>query len=114
MEHRLFEKAASELEIPVEKYLQLVELFVEDSRTQLEALSKAIDTSDRQTADTVAHHIAGAAENLEFNDFAHAARSLREILSSPDREAVQLRERLEQVLQEFRTVENRIKGQESN
>ena len=82
MEHKSFEQAAAELEISVDAYLRMVRLFTEDTRSQLIQLEAAIQARDTESADRITHHIAGAAENLEFTTFARAARQLRVALAS--------------------------------
>ena len=114
MKYPQFEQAAADLEVSVETYLQMVRLFLDDTRSQLEALESAVKKMDADGADRIAHHIAGAAENLEFNDFGRAARELRTDLTSFGPGDPRTQESVQAIHHEFQRAEKQVNLKESN
>lgn len=57
---------AEELGLEKDEYLELVELFVEKSMTDLDELQSAVGAGDAENAASAAHSIKGAAGNLGF------------------------------------------------
>lgn len=67
---------ASNLGIGRDELLELLEVFLQASWVDFQALKEAMEESDRQRAAVAAHSLKGAALNLGFKEIAHLARTL--------------------------------------
>src|SRR6056297_3235525 len=68
---------AEEIGISVEAYKRLCRLFINNTDTDIVKLKTAFDHGRLQEAADIAHHIKGAASNMDFNEMAHTAKSLQ-------------------------------------
>jgi len=59
-----------------DEYLELVELFVETSKTDLKNLRSAINNKDMEMIARIAHSLKGAAMNLGLDDFNELAKTI--------------------------------------
>jgi HPt (histidine-containing phosphotransfer) domain-containing protein len=73
-----FSELAEKLGLTNDEFLELVELFLETSATDLSRLQAAIDEGDPQKAAEVAHSIKGACGNMGFMEAYEAAREIEE------------------------------------
>ena len=62
-----FKGLAEQLEMEETEYLEIMELFLETSVTNLGELQSAVEGKDAQSAFRAAHSIKGAAANLRLN-----------------------------------------------
>ena len=69
-------KMADELKLQEEEYVELVKLFVETSRNDIERLVAAISNRESEKAAQAAHSIKGAAVNLELTEVSKIAKKL--------------------------------------
>jgi len=69
-------KMADALELSKEEYVELVKLFVETSRNDIERLVAAICNRESEKAAQAAHSIKGAAVNLELTEVSKIAKKL--------------------------------------
>ena len=69
-------KMADALELSKEEYVELVKLFVETSRNDIERLVAAISNRESEKAAQAAHSIKGAAVNLELTEVSEIAKKL--------------------------------------
>jgi len=69
-------KMADELKLQEEEYVELVKLFVETSRNDIERLVAAISNHEGEKAAQAAHSIKGAAVNLELTEVSETAKKL--------------------------------------
>lgn len=58
--------------------LELLQIFIEDSQTHLEALKRAIAANDLYQVERIAHHIKGASANVGANMMQLCAEQLEE------------------------------------
>jgi len=93
---------ADELGLEKDEYLELIELFVEKSMTDLDELQSAVGAEDTEKTASAAHSIKGAAGNLGFMALYEEAKKIeaQALLGSLDAaiESIQaLRKDLEEV-----------------
>lgn len=86
----------------------MVRLFLDDTRSQLERLHTAMSAADRRSAGHIAHHIEGAAENLDLTDLARAARALRISLDASEAENPPPAASAQRLYREFQEVEKTL------
>lgn len=70
------ERAAANLEIGRNELLEVLEIFLEASWADLDAIETALGSGEFETAATAAHSLKGAALNLDLEDIAGLARDL--------------------------------------
>jgi len=71
-----FKKMSIKLGLEEEEYLELVELFIETSKSDLKNLHSAINNKDMEMIDEIAHSLKGAAMNLGLDDFLELAKTI--------------------------------------
>ncbi len=71
-----FQKLADNLGLELEDYLELVELFIEISLTDLDKINEAIENKNPDKAASAIHSIKGAAGNLGFMEIYETAQKL--------------------------------------
>ena len=71
-----FRKLAENIGLEENEFLELVELFVETSASDLGKLQSAIDEGDTQQTVEAAHSIKGASANLGFIEMSSAAKEI--------------------------------------
>lgn len=59
-------------------YLELLDLFVHTTRSDLTSIAEAVASGDAQKAASAAHSIKGAAANLGLGDMSDEARTIEE------------------------------------
>ena len=69
--------AADEVGISVEAYKRLCRLFIENTDNDIVKLKEACDANRLQEAADIAHHIKGAASNMDFLQLADTAKRLQ-------------------------------------
>jgi HPt (histidine-containing phosphotransfer) domain-containing protein len=70
------QRAAEEIGISTASYLKLCRTFLETSTRDLELLGEAVANADTKRIEELAHHIKGAARNMDFDGLAGAAETL--------------------------------------
>ncbi len=93
------ERSAQEIGISTSSYLRLCRVFLESTRTDLEELRQAVARRDASSAGTVAHHIKGAARNMEFKSVAQTAETLVQVAQAGETET--LPRYMERIEEEF-------------
>jgi HPt (histidine-containing phosphotransfer) domain-containing protein len=73
-----FSKLAENISLEEDEFLELVELFVKTSASDLERLQSAIDGGRTQQAVEAAHSVKGAAGNLGFTGIYDLAKAIEE------------------------------------
>lgn len=71
-----FQDLASRLGIDEEDFMELVELFVETTQSDIEKIKSGVNQGNAQEAAAASHSIKGAAGNLGFNDMFEHAKSM--------------------------------------
>lgn len=71
-----FQDLADRIDLDLTDYLELVELFVETSLTDILKIEVAVQNNDPETAARAIHSIKGAAGNLGFMEIHDAAQKL--------------------------------------
>ena len=68
---------AKDLGLEEEEYLELLELFIETSNSDLNMLQAAIEAGDAKIAENAVHSFKGAASNLGLMEFHKAANDIK-------------------------------------
>jgi HPt (histidine-containing phosphotransfer) domain-containing protein len=74
-----FELLAGKLGLEKNEYMELIELFVERSMSDLEKLETAIRCNNTDDAAEAAHSMKGAAGNLGMMDFYESAAKIEQV-----------------------------------
>jgi HPt (histidine-containing phosphotransfer) domain-containing protein len=74
----IFKELAENLGLEEEEFLELVELFIETSASDIDRLESAIDEENAQEVAETAHSIKGASGNLGFREAQEAAKEIEE------------------------------------
>ncbi len=69
-----FEELASRLGIDTEDFIELVELFITTTRSDMDKIRQAMDGNNTSDAAAAAHSIKGAAGNLGYEGIADIAK----------------------------------------
>ena len=97
-----FREAAQEIGISTEAYTRLYALFIESTEEDLRSLKSAEERGDREKIASLAHHIKGAASNMEFNTLMEEARRLESSAAEAGEEEIS--SRIEKINGEFRAI----------
>ena len=73
-----FKELAENLGLEEEEFLELIELFVETSMSDLKDLQSATESGHAENAAKAAHSIKGAAANLGLSEISEVAREIEE------------------------------------
>lgn len=71
-----FDKMSRILGLEEDEYLELVELFIETSKSDIKNLQSAINNKHIGMISEIAHSLKGAAMNLGLDDFVELAKAL--------------------------------------
>ena len=71
-----FNKMSKILGLEEDEYLELVELFIETSKSDLKNLQSAINNKNMEMIAGIAHSLKGAAMNLGLDDFIELAKTI--------------------------------------
>jgi len=69
-------KISEKLGLEEDEYLELVELFIETSKSDLKNLQSAINNKNIEMISGIAHYLKGAAINLGLDDYLELAKSI--------------------------------------
>jgi HPt (histidine-containing phosphotransfer) domain-containing protein len=103
-----FSELAENISLEEDEFLELVELFVETSASDLERLQSAIDDRHTQEAVEAAHSLKGAAGNLGFTEIYDLSRTMEEKARQSSLEGASealkaIRDRYDQIAEALRT-----------
>ncbi len=101
------QKAAEEIGISVDGYKKLCSLFIKSGRTDCANLRDAIEAMDRVKIKEYAHHIKGAARNLDFETLSSLAKEIE--FGAPDEPKEQLLSAYNRLFTSYEDVEMEIK-----
>lgn len=103
-----FEKLAGEIGFAKEDYMELIELFISTTTTDIDKLKTAINKGDFNAAERAAHSIKGAASSLGLTDISDEAKRIERAakegsgtitaLSADELEAI-----LKRIIENFKT-----------
>ncbi len=71
-----WEAAAAQIGLSEIDFKRMVEIFIRETEADLKKLQQACDLGDSEETALIAHHIKGAALNMEFDKLAQAAKKL--------------------------------------
>jgi HPt (histidine-containing phosphotransfer) domain-containing protein len=71
-----FKKLAEDIGLDEDDFLEIVDLFIESTPSDLSRLESAADEGHAQSVVETAHSIKGASGNLGFQDMYHMARDI--------------------------------------
>lgn len=81
-----FKKMSEKLGLEEDEYLELVELFIETSKSDLKNLQSAINNKNIEMIAGIAHSLKGAAMNLGLDYFIELAKSIEKTASDGELE----------------------------
>jgi len=81
-----FKKMSEKLGLEEDEYLELVELFIETSKSDLKNLQSAINNKNIEMIAGIAHSLKGAAMNLGLDYFLELAKSIEKTASDGELE----------------------------
>lgn len=81
-----FKKMSEKLGLEEDEYLELVELFIETSKSDLKNLQSAINNKNIEMIAGIAHSLKGAAMNLGLDYFLELAKSIEKTTSDGELE----------------------------
>ncbi|MGC9312349.1 MAG: Hpt domain-containing protein [Sediminispirochaetaceae bacterium] len=96
------EAAADEIGISVDAYRRLCSLFLETMEKDTMQLREALETEQREEIRSRAHHIKGAAANLEFTVLSLKAEEMQH--AADDGEMEQLRSMADSLFEEYNII----------
>jgi len=73
-----FKQLAENLGLEEDEYMELIELFIETGRSDLEKLRSAMEEGNGEEAANVAHSLKGAAGSLELMEISEIAKEIEE------------------------------------
>ena len=79
-------ESAENLGLEEDEYLELVELFIETSKSDLKNLQSAINNKNIEMIAGIAHSLKGAAMNLGLDSFLELAKSIEKTASDGELE----------------------------
>ena len=71
-----WEAAAAQIGLSEIDFKRMVEIFIRETEADLKKLQQTCDLGDSEETALTAHHVEGAALNMEFNQIARAAKNL--------------------------------------
>ena len=83
-----FNELAERLELDIDEYLDLIFIFIEKGKSDIEEIMSALEEKDMDKMAKAAHSLRGAAINLGLDDIHEAARYIENMTSGKDLEGV--------------------------
>jgi HPt (histidine-containing phosphotransfer) domain-containing protein len=83
-----FIELAEKLELDIDEYLDLIFIFIEKGKSDIEEIMSALEEKDLDKMAKAAHSLRGAAINLGLDDIHEAARYIENMTSEKDLEGV--------------------------
>ena len=110
-----FRQLGENVGLEEDEMLELVEIFLDSSGSDLDILHSAIDKADVQQVKEAAHSLKGAAGNLGFTKIYEMARSIEEKAAQNSLEGAaeafrMSQERYDQIAEAFRKRERSTQG----
>jgi histidine phosphotransfer protein HptB len=81
-----FKKMSIKLGLEEDEYIELIELFVDTSKSDLKKLRHAITNKNMEMIAGIAHSLKGAAMNLGLDDFIEIAKTIEKTAREGDLE----------------------------
>ncbi len=106
-----FDQLASHLGIDSEDFIELVELLITTSLSDIENIEKGVETNDHQLTSGAAHSIKGAAGNLGFSEISAAAAAIEMTARSTSFNGVM--DQVQQLKSWFSDLKHSIEGEAS-
>ncbi len=103
--------AAEEIGISVDAYKRLCTLFIKNTDKDLSQLHTAIENKSMKTAADTAHHIKGAASNMDFSLLAKLAKDLQLRILSGTESQDSLMKYYDNCFNEYKRIKLEIEGQ---
>ncbi|MFO7850630.1 MAG: Hpt domain-containing protein [Spirochaetia bacterium] len=97
---------AEEIGISIEAYKNLCSLFLKTTKNDLQALFRALEAEDREEIAAHAHHIKGAASNMEFKSLMEETEKLNN--AAADAPLEELHGYAEQINKLFTEIETEL------
>lgn len=111
-----FGGVAEELGISVEEYLEILELYIDTTGKDLEALTSAVFNKDTNAAHAASHAIKGASGNLKLMELYEAAKAIDDTVRVGALDGVEDRLRIlhdlyKHVVMEIKKFQNSLRKQ---
>ncbi|MCF7949573.1 MAG: Hpt domain-containing protein [Spirochaetia bacterium] len=103
--------SAAEIGISVEAYKRICTLFIENTDKDLLLLKTDLEENDLTQSAATAHHIKGAAANMDYEDLASLAKKLQLMIQSGTADREELLLQYEQLSQGYQKIKEEILAQ---
>jgi HPt (histidine-containing phosphotransfer) domain-containing protein len=106
------QSSAAEIGISVEAYKRICALFIENTDKDLLQLKSELEMNDLKQSAAMAHHIKGAAANMDYTDLAALAKKLQLLLQAGITAPEELlTQQYEQLSQGYQNIKDEILSQ---
>jgi len=105
------QSSAAEIGISVEAYKRICVLFIENTDKDLLQLKSELGLRNFTQSAATAHHIKGAAANMDYEELADLAKKLQLLLQSGTATPEKLRKQYELLSQEYQSIKEEILSQ---
>jgi len=105
------QSSAAEIGISVEAYKRICTLFIENTDKDLLKLKSELEENNIKQSAATAHHIKGAAANMDYEDLASLAKKLQLLLQTGTAEPEELSKQYVQLSQGYQKIKEEILAQ---
>ncbi|MFO7729287.1 MAG: Hpt domain-containing protein [Spirochaetia bacterium] len=105
------QSSAAEIGISVEAYKRICALFIENTDKDMLQLKSELDMNDLKKSAATAHHIKGAAANMDYEDLASLAKKLQLQLQTGTAASEELSKQYKQLFQGYQSIKEEILSQ---
>jgi len=105
------QSSAAEIGISVEAYKRICALFIENTDKDLLQLKSELEVNNPTQSAATAHHIKGAAANMDYEDLASLAKKLQLLLQTGTAEPEELSKQYVQLSQGYQKIKEEIVSQ---
>src|SRR6056297_1352902 len=102
------QSSAAEIGISVEAYKRICTLFIENTDKDLLKLKSDLEMNNLKHCAATAHHIKGAAANMDYMDIAALAKKLQVLLQTGTATSEELSEQYEQLSQRYQNIKDEL------
>ncbi|MDZ7794626.1 MAG: Hpt domain-containing protein [Spirochaetia bacterium] len=103
--------SAAEIGISLEAYKRICSLFIENTDKDLLQLKSELEMNNLTQSAATAHHIKGAAANMDYTDLAALAKKLQLLLQTGTAPSDELSKQYEQLSRGYQNIKEEILSQ---
>jgi len=105
------QSSAAEIGISVEAYKRICALFIENTDKDLLQLKSELEVNNPTQSAATAHHIKGAAANMDYEELASHAKKLQLLIQTDSVDSEELSKQYEQLSQGYQKIKEEILAQ---